>query len=65
MAVGLDQRIVDLAQKRNIPYVSAAELWIKMQRPDCLCDGGSYEQKQHPFLIHPECPVHGSYRRKG
>lgn len=24
----------------------------------CICDGGSYETKAHPFLVHPDCPVH-------
>lgn len=27
---------------------------------DCLCDGGAYEVKEHPFLVHPDCPIHGS-----
>lgn len=28
----------------------------------CLCDGGAYGQQKHPFLVHPECPVHPTNR---
>lgn len=30
----------------------------------CCCDGGSFGVRQHPFLVHPDCPLHG-YRRLG
>lgn len=26
----------------------------------CRCDGGSYEARERPFLVHPECPVQAS-----
>lgn len=28
----------------------------------CCCDGGSFEVRQHPFLVHPDCPLHGDRR---
>lgn len=27
----------------------------------CLCDGGSYEVKAHPFIVNPDCQIHGDY----
>lgn len=29
-----------------------------MTAAPCRCDGGSYETKEHPFLVHPDCQVH-------
>lgn len=26
----------------------------------CRCDGGWYGIQEHPFLVHPECPIHGA-----
>ncbi len=26
----------------------------------CRCDGGAYGPQEHPFIVHPDCPVHGS-----
>jgi protein gp37 len=28
----------------------------------CRCDGAQYEVSRHPFLISPECPLHGTTR---
>mgnify|MGYP001033858953 CR=1 FL=1 len=25
----------------------------------CICDGGAYEIKRHPFIVNPECEIHG------
>lgn len=25
----------------------------------CICDGGCYEIKEFPFLVHPGCEIHG------
>ena len=31
----------------------------------CRCDGAAYEVQRHPFLVHPECPLHTNpYRRQ-
>lgn len=30
------------------------------QQVRCRCGGGSYEVRERPFLVHPECPVHAS-----
>ena len=29
------------------------------QSERCKCDGAAYRRQDHPFLIHPTCPVHG------
>ncbi|HUH68496.1 MAG TPA: DUF5131 family protein [Mycobacterium sp.] len=29
----------------------------------CRCDGAAFEIKRHPFLVHPECPLHVAARR--
>lgn len=26
----------------------------------CLCDGGVYGVQEHPFLVHPDCPIHAA-----
>lgn len=26
----------------------------------CRCDGGAYEVKKSPFLVHPDCPIHSA-----
>ncbi|CAM5531875.1 hypothetical protein [Leifsonia shinshuensis] len=31
----------------------------------CRCDGGAYGAQERPFLIHPECPVHGERQAAG
>ena len=30
---------------------------------ECLCDGGSYQVVEHPFIVHPDCPIHGGDHR--
>lgn len=30
------------------------------ETPKCLCDGGAFEVKAHPFIVHPDCPIHGA-----
>lgn len=31
----------------------------------CRCDGGVYGPQAHPFLVHPECPIHATDREDG
>lgn len=26
----------------------------------CTCDGGSYEVRSHPFIVNPQCRMHGA-----
>jgi len=26
--------------------------------PECLCDGGAYEVKKHPFIVNEQCEIH-------
>lgn len=35
--------------------------WTPTPRVACICDGAKLDANQaHPFLVHPECPVHSS-----
>lgn len=57
--MALNQRAVDLAQRLNIPYVSAVELLVKMQPPpdeDGFCPRCYYAPG--PFTG-VECPTCG------
>ena len=43
-----------------VRFLSAEPLLGPVQL--CRCDGSAYETKRHPFLAHPECPLHGEAR---
>lgn len=36
----------------------AEVLRFAANQPACRCDGGAYKTRDHPFLVHPGCPVH-------
>lgn len=61
---GMAQTFGIFQPRRQVPTVEetmaavADDLRTAVARV-CLCDGGSYEIRRHPFVVHTRCPIHG------